>query len=98
MFYVSGDALYLYFSLFKKYWLQCLACSLPILDCQPFYPPTLSIVDISCTLFDKHTWLALTGLTMTIILTAFTSYHCIERPFLRRSSHYRQAAEETPST
>ena len=46
-------------------------------------------------LFDGHPWSTLAVLMGTIFLAAFLSYHLIERPFLHKSSHYRQAAEET---
>ena len=45
------------------------------------------------SLFDSHPWRTFVLLLLTIFFAAFFSYHCIERPFLKRSSHYRQAAE-----
>ncbi len=51
----------------------------------------------SLSLFNGQVWIRFTGLVLTILATAFFSYHCIERPFLKRSSHYRQAAEKTES-
>ncbi|MCF8057547.1 MAG: acyltransferase [Desulfocapsa sp.] len=45
-------------------------------------------------LFDGHPWSTLIVLLFTILFTAFCSYHLIERPFLHKSSHYRQAAED----
>lgn len=47
------------------------------------------------SLFDGHVWISFTGLVLSVLTMAFISYHCIERPFLKRSSHYRQAAERT---
>ena len=49
------------------------------------------------SLFDSQPWLLFIALMLTILSAAFLSYHCIERPFLKRSSHYRQAAEQHPS-
>lgn len=46
-------------------------------------------------LFTGPPWLSFCFLIFTIILTAACSYHFIERPFLRKNSHYRQAAEAT---
>jgi peptidoglycan/LPS O-acetylase OafA/YrhL len=48
-------------------------------------------------LFRDHPWTTFTLLILTILLTSACSYHLIERPFLRKSSHYRQAAEASPS-
>ncbi|MBU0961268.1 MAG: acyltransferase [Proteobacteria bacterium] len=48
-------------------------------------------------IFQPHPWLAFTLLILSILLTAACSYHLIERPFLQKSSHYRQAAEQDPS-
>lgn len=45
------------------------------------------------SLFNSHPWLTFVLLLLTVFFTAFLSYHCIERPFLKRSSHYRQASE-----
>lgn len=45
-------------------------------------------------LFRPHPWPAFFLLLLSILLTAACSYHLIERPFLRKSSHYRQAAEQ----
>ena len=47
------------------------------------------------SLFDSHPWRTFLFLLLTIFFAAFFSYHCIERPFLKRSSHYRQAAEQS---
>ena len=44
-------------------------------------------------LFDHHPWISFVLLLLTIFFTAFCSYHLVERPFLRKSSHYRLAAE-----
>jgi len=48
-------------------------------------------------LFRGHPWQTFSLLILTILCTSAFSYHFIERPFLRKSSHYRQASEE-PST
>ncbi len=45
------------------------------------------------SLFKTQPWLGFLALLAAIISTAFLSYRYIERPFLKRSSHYRQAAE-----
>ncbi len=45
------------------------------------------------SLFKAYPWPGFFALTTAILLTAFLSYRYIERPFLKRSSHYRQAAE-----
>ncbi len=45
------------------------------------------------SLFKLQPWLGFIALIVTILSTAFLSYRYIERPFLKRSSHYRQAAE-----
>lgn len=50
------------------------------------------------SLFDQQPWLAFGGLMTAVLTTAFLSYHCIESPFLRRSSHYRQAVENKESS
>ncbi len=50
------------------------------------------------SLFDSNPWLIFGGLILTILATSLLSYHCIERPFLKRSSHYRRAAEEEVSS
>lgn len=137
-FFLSGGGLYLYFSLFKKYWIYCLfLAALTILFqenvlLQMLYPFALAITVISFSLcfpylgnwgkfgdmsygvyiyhfpliqifttfslFDGQVWIRFTGLVLTILATAFFSYHYIERPFLKRSSHYRQAAESTESS
>lgn len=44
-------------------------------------------------LFRGHPWQTFPFLILAILLASFCSYHLIERPFLRKSSHYRQAAE-----
>lgn len=44
-------------------------------------------------LFRGHPWQTFPFLILAILLTSACSYHLIERPFLRKSSHYRQAAE-----
>lgn len=137
-FFLSGGMLYLYFSLFKKYWKYCLLfAAFTILFqenvlLQALYPFALAIsvisfalclpylgnwgkfgdmsygvyiyhfpiiqVFTSFSLFDGHAWIRFTGLVLSILATAFFSYHVIERPFLKRSSHYRQAAESTESS
>ena len=137
-FFLSGGGLYLYFSLFKKYWKYCLfLAALTILFqenvlLQMLYPFALGITVISFSLclpylgnwgkfgdmsygvyiyhfpliqifttfslFDSHVWIRFTGLVLIILATASFSYHYIERPFLKRSSHYRQAAENTESS
>jgi peptidoglycan/LPS O-acetylase OafA/YrhL len=134
-FFLGGGGLYVYFSLFKKYWKSCLIFAVLVilfqdmLLMQTLYPFALAITVISfalcfpylgnwgkfgdmsygvyiyhfpiiqifttLSLFDGHVWLSFTGLLLSILSTAFFSYHCIERPFLKRSSHYRQAAERT---
>jgi len=45
------------------------------------------------SLFKIQPWLGFSALIAVILSTAFLSYRYIERPFLKRSSHYRQAAE-----
>ncbi len=42
-------------------------------------------------------WRSFCFLILSILLTAACSYHLIERPFLKKSSHYRQAAEQDGS-
>ena len=49
-------------------------------------------------LFAGHPWLSFIFLILSILLTAAASYHLVERPFLRKSSHYRQVAEANPAT
>ena len=46
------------------------------------------------SLFESTPWQGFIMLLLTVFAAAFLSYHCIERPFLKRSSHYRQAAEQ----
>jgi len=48
-------------------------------------------------LFRGHPWQTFAFLILTILGMSTLSYHFIERPFLRKSSHYRQAAEEQSS-
>ena len=48
-------------------------------------------------LFRGHPWQTFFFLILTILCISACSYHLIERPFLRKSSHYRQAAEEQSS-
>ncbi len=48
-------------------------------------------------LFSGHPWQTFVLMILTILFTAVCSYHFIERPFLRKSSHYRQAEEAQPS-
>ena len=48
-------------------------------------------------LFRGHPWSAFVLLILSILLCSVCSYHLIERPFLRKSSHYRQATEQSPS-
>ncbi len=45
-------------------------------------------------LFTNGPWTAFCLLILAILVTATLSYHLIERPFLRKSSHYRMASEE----
>lgn len=47
-------------------------------------------------LFRGHPWTTFVFLILCILLTSFLSYHLIEKPFLRKSSHYRQAEGESP--
>lgn len=136
-FFLSGGALYLYFSFFRKHCWKLLLFSLPILSIQVgpifpiFYPLALAVTVIAFALFlpylgnwgkygdfsygvyifhfpiiqtfthfalfDSHPWTSFIIMMLSILATAFCSYHLIERPFLRKSSHYRQAAESTPS-
>ena len=49
-------------------------------------------------LFSGQPWRSFVFLILSILLTAACSYHLIERPFLRKSSHYRQAAEASQVT
>ncbi len=49
-------------------------------------------------LFAGHPWLTFVVLILAILFTAACSYHLIERPFLRKSSHYRQVAEASQLT
>ena len=137
-FFLSGGGLYLYFTLFKKYWKYwfCFAVLIILFQdiflVQTLYPFALAITVISfalclpylgnwgkfgdmsygvyiyhfpilqifttLSLFDGRVWIGFTGLVLSILATASFSYHCIERPFLKRSSHYRQAAECTESS
>jgi len=46
---------------------------------------------VSFGVFRRDPWLALGIASGLVLLTAFLSWHLIERPFLRRSSHYVQA-------
>jgi peptidoglycan/LPS O-acetylase OafA/YrhL len=43
------------------------------------------------SLFETQPWLGFSMLLATTLLLSFLSYRYIERPFLKRSSHYRQA-------
>jgi peptidoglycan/LPS O-acetylase OafA/YrhL len=132
-FFLSGGGLYLYYSLFKKYWKFFLigATAILILSSQNsiiaqlFYPISLAILVIfvalifpyvgnwgkfgdmsygvyiyhfpiiqiftTLSLFETRPWLAFSALLATILVTSFLSYRYIERPFLKCSSHYRQA-------
>ncbi len=45
-------------------------------------------------LFREHPWIGFTFFILSVLMTSACSYHFIERPFLRKSSHYRKAAEE----
>ncbi len=136
-FFLSGGAIYLYFSYFKKfYWLLALPAFifLAIKGYSFFpalYPLTLAIAVVSFALcfpylgnwgkygdisygvyvyhfpiiqiftafnlFTGHPWTTFFFLILTILTISACSYHFIERPFLRKSSHYRQAAESRPS-
>jgi peptidoglycan/LPS O-acetylase OafA/YrhL len=49
-------------------------------------------------LFRGHPWQTFSFLIITILCISVCSYHLIERPFLRKSSHYRQVAEEQASS
>ena len=49
-------------------------------------------------LFHGHPWKTFFFLIVTILCISACSYHLIERPFLRKSSHYRQVAEEQASS
>jgi len=134
-FFLSGGGLYLYYSLFRKYWKSSLTAAITILiissqhslTAQLFYPLSLAILVISVALFfpylgnwgkfgdmsygvyiyhfpiiqifttlsffETQPWLVFFTLIATILFTAFLSYRYIERPFLKRSSHYRLAEE-----
>ena len=46
-------------------------------------------------LFDENPWVSFSFFILSILIMSGCSYHFIERPFLRKSSHYRQAAEES---
>ncbi len=136
-FFLSGGALYLYFSFLKKhYWILALpaflflalkgytivpalyplALGLAVISfalCFPFLGNWGKFGDISYGvyiyhfpliqvftafgLFSGHPWTTFLFLIITILLVSGGSYHFIERPFLRKSSHYRQAAESDPS-
>jgi peptidoglycan/LPS O-acetylase OafA/YrhL len=45
-------------------------------------------------LFRGHPWTSFVFLILCILFTSFLSYHLIEKPFLRKSSHYRLAEKE----
>jgi len=45
---------------------------------------------ISLKVFDSNPYAFLLAATMIILVLAFLSWHIIEKPFLKRSSHYRQ--------
>ncbi len=134
-FFLSGGGLYLYYSLFRKYWKRSLTIAIVVLivsaqhslTAQLFYPLSLAILVISVALlfpylgnwgkfgdmsygvyiyhfpiiqifttlalFDTRPWLVFFALIAAILFTSFLSYRYIERPFLKRSSHYRQAEE-----
>ena len=49
----------------------------------------------ACSLFAARPWLGFIVLIATILFVSFLSYRYIERPFLKRSSHYRQADGST---
>lgn len=48
-------------------------------------------------LLKEHPWIGFSFFIFAVLVTSACSYHFIERPFLRKSSHYRQAAGESPS-
>ncbi len=134
-FFLSGGALYFYYTFFKKHWKVTVGCAVLLLiissqyssAAQLFYPISLAVIVIfaallfpylgnwgrfgdmsygvyiyhfpmiqiftAFSLFTIHPWLGFIVLIAAILFTAFLSYRYIERPFLKRSSHYRQAAE-----
>jgi peptidoglycan/LPS O-acetylase OafA/YrhL len=51
---------------------------------------------IAAGLFATRPWLALAGATVVVLALAALSWHLVEKPFLRRSSHYRRAEAGRP--
>jgi peptidoglycan/LPS O-acetylase OafA/YrhL len=51
---------------------------------------------VAAGLFKTQPWLALGGATVLVLGLAALSWHLVEKPFLRRSSHYRVAEEARP--
>jgi peptidoglycan/LPS O-acetylase OafA/YrhL len=54
--------------------------------------PVLQAI-VATGLFAAQPWLALSGATVLVLALAWLSWHVVEKPFLRRSSHYRLAEE-----
>jgi peptidoglycan/LPS O-acetylase OafA/YrhL len=48
---------------------------------------------VAAGLFAAQPWLALAGASVLVVGLAALSWHLVEKPFLRRSSHYRLAEE-----
>jgi len=61
-----------------------------------YHFPILQIFT-SFGLFEEHPWVGFTFFILSILIVSACSYHFIERPFLRKSSHYRRVAEESTS-
>jgi peptidoglycan/LPS O-acetylase OafA/YrhL len=51
---------------------------------------------VSFGLFDRHPWIALGAALATCLLVSFLCWHLVERPFLKKSSHYRLAESGSP--
>jgi len=51
---------------------------------------------VAAGVFAAQPWLALAGATAVVLALAWLSWHLVEKPFLRRSSHYRLAEEGRP--
>lgn len=48
---------------------------------------------ISLKMFDSNPYIFLLAATILVLALAFLSWHVIEKPFLKKSSHYRQVAK-----